>query len=138
MKPLKFCVIIVIFAILLSACTPSSLTSKSDLEGLTWRLTGYNHTQPIAGTQPTIRFEDGQVSGHAGCNHYGANYQIRGDVISFSDIFNTEMACQDPAGVMNQEQTYLDLLRSADRFALTDGGLTLFSGAHQILTFEME
>jgi heat shock protein HslJ len=138
MKPLSFSVIIAILTILLCACAGYSLSGASNLDGATWLLTGYNHTHPLEGTQPTIQFEDGQVSGNAGCNHYGGSYQIRGDAISFGEISSTEMACQDPVGVMNQEQTYLDLLRSADRFALTDGVLTLFSGAHQILTFEME
>jgi heat shock protein HslJ len=129
---------IMIFATILSACAVNSPTSAPNLEGVTWVLTGYNQTRPIAGTQPTIQFTEDQVSGNAGCNHYGGNYQIQNDAIHFDAIFSTEMACQDPAGVMDQEKTYLALLRSADRFKLADGVITLFSGPDQVLTFEMK
>jgi len=137
MKTLRITVIITIFAILLSACVGSSPTSKPNLEDTTWVLTAYNDNHPIEGTQPSIQFENGQVSGNASCNHYGGSYQIKGDAISFSDLFNTEMACMDPDGVMEQEQIYLDLLRSASRFELVDYLLTLFAGPNQILTFQM-
>lgn len=138
MKPIHIFVMITIIAALLSACAGSGLAGEPDLEGATWLLTAYRDTPPLEGTQLTIQFTDGQVSGNASCNHYGGSYLIRGGEISFSGIFHTEMACQDPVGIMNQEQIYLDLLGSADRFELADGVLTLFSGSNQVLTFEMQ
>lgn len=128
--------IITILAILLSACAGNSPASERHLDKTSWVLTTYNDSRPIEGTRPTIQFEDGQVSGNAGCNHYGGSYQIEGDVISFDALFSTEMACMDPDGVMAQERTYLELLRSAQRFELVDGALTIFGGSQQTLTFE--
>ncbi|MCJ7703894.1 MAG: META domain-containing protein [Anaerolineales bacterium] len=100
----------------------------------------YNDNHPIEGTQPTLQFEDGQVTGNASCNHYSGSYQINGDMISFDALFSTEMACMEPEGVMNQERIYLDLLMSADRSELSasEDVLTIFAGSHQILTFEVK
>jgi heat shock protein HslJ len=125
-------------AFLLGACGGSAPSLGSQLGGETWVLTAYNDTPPIAGTEVTLRFEEGQVSGNAGCNQYGGGYQIDGDAIRFDALFNTEMACLDPEGRMEQERVYLELLGSADRIALDGGVLTFFSGSQPILTFERE
>ena len=103
-------------------------------------LTTYNDARPIDGALPTMEFEDGQVSGTTGCNHYSGSYQINGNAISFDALFSTEMACMDPEGVMEQERIYLELLGSADRFELSDSEdvLTIYAGPHQILTFEVK
>jgi heat shock protein HslJ len=138
MKPLSITITITFFMILLSSCTQSSREVQPALEGTTWILTSYNNKRPIEGTQPTIQFKDSQVSGKASCNHYGGNYQVKGNAINFDGLFNTEMACQDPEGVMEQEQTYLKLLKAAQRFELVDGSLTIFSGSQDTLTFEKQ
>ena len=137
MKTRRIAMILTICAIILSACAEISPADQPDLEETTWVLMTYNDNHPIEGTQPTLQFEDGQVSGNAGCNHYGGSYQVKGDAISFGALSQTEMACMDPEGVMVQERTYLDLLGSTDRFELVDDVLKLFAGQHQILTFEM-
>jgi heat shock protein HslJ len=140
MKPLQAVFVrttITIFAILLSACAINSRVTWPHLEG-TWVLTAYDDASPIDGKQPTIQFDNGQVSGTTVCNHYGGSYQITEDAISFTDIFSTEMACMEPEGVMEQERIYMELLVSADRYALADDVLILFAGSHQVMTFEME
>ncbi len=136
MKKLRTAAAISIFAIMLSACAWSSPTGQLDLEGTTWELTGFNQNHPVEGTQPTITIEDGQVSGNASCNLFGGSYQVKGDAISFSDLFATEMYCMDPEGVMEQEHTYLELLRVAQRFELVDGILTIFTELEQTMTFQ--
>lgn len=138
MKTLKFAVVITISAILLNACAGSSPADTPDLEETTWVLTAHNDNRPVEGTQPTIQFEDGQVSGNASCNHYGGSYRIKGNAISFSNLFNTEMACMDPEGVMEQERSYLELLGAAQRFELVDGVLTIFAGPAGTMTFERQ
>lgn len=138
MKTQEFIFLSIIFAIILSACAGSDMADQPDLEGATWVLTSYNQSHPIEGTQLTIRFEGDQISGNAGCNHYGGSYQIKGNMISFNDLFNTEMACIEPVGVMEQEHNYLELLRSAQRFELIKGLLTIFTSSQQILSFETQ
>jgi heat shock protein HslJ len=124
--------------IMLSACANWDSTDQPDLEGPTWVLTAINKNSPIEGTYPTLKFEGDQVSGIAGCNTYGGSYHFERDAITFSDLFNTEMYCMDPEGVMEQEQTYLELLGNAQRFELIESGLTILVDPEQTLTFETQ
>jgi heat shock protein HslJ len=64
------------------------------------------NSQPIEGFQPTILFKNGQVSGNAGCNHYGGSYTVDGDRIEFGTIGGTEMYCMEPEGIMDREMAY--------------------------------
>ncbi|MCP4168705.1 MAG: META domain-containing protein [Chloroflexi bacterium] len=72
-------ILIAIFAILSGTCFESSPASQHNHEDTTWVLTAYADNRPIDGAQPTVQFEDDQVSGNANCNHYGGSYQIEGD-----------------------------------------------------------
>ena len=136
MKTLRIAVVISIFAIMLSACAGSSPTGQPDLEGTAWMLAAFNQNRPIEGTQLTITFEDGQVSGNAGCNSYGGSYQVKGDAISFDALYMTEMGCMEPEGVMDQELTYLELLGATRRFELVGGVLKIFADSEQTMTFQ--
>lgn len=138
MKIAKILIVFSSLVSLLSACAGSNPTDASKLEGHTWVLTNYNDIPSIASHQPTLLLEDGQVSGTTGCNHYGGSYQIKGDSIHFEALFNTEMACLDPQGLMEQEQVYLGLLRVANRFEINELGLTLFTETGQNLVFEIQ
>jgi heat shock protein HslJ len=125
----------ILLILILSACSGISQAGEPPLEGTAWVLTSYNDSLPIDGTQTTIQFEDGEVSGSAGCNHYGGSYQIKGDTIRFEGLYSTEMACMDPPGVMEQEQAYLDLLRSSERIEMSDDLLTIYAGSQEHLIF---
>ena len=83
MKTGKLTIIFYIFAVLLSAC----VDSQSNLDGTSWVLITYNDILPIEGAKPTLQFDSGQVLGNTGCNHYGGDYQIKGDAISISALF---------------------------------------------------
>jgi heat shock protein HslJ len=135
MKPLKIAVVFSILAMMLSACAESS---QIDLEGTTWLLTAFDEKSPIEGTQPTIQFGNGQVSGNTGCNLFSGSYQLNGDDISFGSLAWTERGCVDPEGVMEQETMYVELLGAARRFELEDDGLRIFTDSQEILTFERQ
>jgi heat shock protein HslJ len=98
-----------------------------------WVLTTYRSgadtvASVIAGTRITAEFTAaGNLTGTAGCNEYFATYQAEGATITIGPIGSTKMNCITPAGIMNQEQTYLGLLGDAagfriegDRLELTD------------------
>jgi heat shock protein HslJ len=79
-----------------------------------WRVTGLVRddglASPLAGTELTARFaEDGTVSGSAGCNTYAGAYRVEKSAIEIAARVVTRKACVDPAGVMDQETTYLSL-----------------------------
>lgn len=138
MKSINFIHLIFIMGFALSACQSVNTASQSDLEGHTWSLQSYAGNQPIEGSRISLQFADGQISGTAGCNHYGGGFTVKGQTISFSDIYATEMYCMEPSGIMDQEQSYLEALSVVNSFDLTDGELTLTTSLNQVLIFEIQ
>jgi heat shock protein HslJ len=103
--------------VFLVACgaVPTSADS-ADFAGTSWRMTGYDNgrqamTSTLAGTVVTMVFSaDGRVSGSAGCNRYGAAYEVKGTGLRFGAAFATKMMCVTPDGVMDQERHFLQAL----------------------------
>lgn len=137
MKSLRFAVAVYIIVMLLSACGGGG-SDQPNLEGVTWELTAINGNEPIEGTRPTLQFGNGQVSGNAGCNSFGGEYEIQGDKIGFGALVQTEMFCMEPEGVMDQESTYLGMLGNAVTFEVGGGVLTIVTGPGESLTFERQ
>lgn len=101
------------------------------LDGTRWTLTDYlsdtTSRQALNGTTVTMEFgSDGKITGSAGCNHYFADYTLKGTTITIGQAGSTEMYCIAP-GVMEQESAYLAALGRAvsvtaahDRLSFTD------------------
>lgn len=66
----------------------------------------------IAGTSITASFADEVISGFAGCNNYSGTLTPEGDHFTVSGIVTTRMFCEQPVGVMEQEQAYLAALET--------------------------
>jgi heat shock protein HslJ len=136
----KHSAVLVLSAIVLlsvAACSLPGLPglpSTDPLKGTSWRLVMLGGAGLLPGTQITATFEDGQVHGQA-CNSYGGAYKVSGDKISISELCQTEMACVDPPGVMEQERRYLEMLSMAKTFKLSDSQLQIFSATGEVLTF---
>jgi len=120
-----------------AACRRASTPTNGTLEGTSWTLIAYRKTRPIAGTTITAMFQDGQVSGSAGCNSYRGPYTVSGSGISVGALASTKIACLDPEGAMAQETLFLELLQKAQTFRLSDGQLQVFFSEHEALTFEL-
>lgn len=105
------------------------------LDGTLWILTAYRKMQPIDGSTITATFQNGEIKGSAGCNSYFASYQIKGNEIAMGVIGQTEMACLDPEGVMEQESNIMEFLRDAQEFLLANGQLQIFRSDGEALTF---
>ena len=133
MKKRGIFLVVILMGIVLGACTGSS---TKELEGTHWVLVEINQSPIIVGTAPTLHFEDEQVSGYTGCNSFSGGFQVDDDVISFSGLFWTEIGCMEPAGVMEQERAYMELLGLAERFELGNEALKIFTGSEGSLTFE--
>ena len=100
------------------------------LENTQWQAAGINNGRggvvSSATTElATARFQDGKVSGHAGCNSFNASYEITGDQITIGPAMTTRMHCAEPDGIMDQEQEYLQALSRVRVYELTDTGLKL-------------
>ena len=99
------------------------------LEGVTWKVLGFNNgrdavVSPLAGTTPTLTFEAGTVTGHAGCNRFRAGYTVAGNRVTIAPPAVTRMAC--PAqGVMEQEREVLAALQSTSTWSIEGGVLDM-------------
>lgn len=104
------------------------------LAGPGWVLTSLNGAPPVEGTNITLDFSqgkyEGRVGGFAGCNTYGGTYVAADEgVVKVGETAVTLMLCQGPAGVMEQEEAYIDALRNAAGYRVTDGRLEIESAA---------
>ena len=122
-------------ALLLSACGGSGAAGNDPLDGTSWELWAYRKSKPIPGSITTATFEDGKISGSGGCNNYFGSYQVDGKSITITDLAITEMACMEPAGIMEQESLVMEYLWDAQRFELQDNRLMIFRSDHEALTF---
>lgn len=100
------------------------------LAGTSWIVTGVNTgdavTSPIMGTDLTVAFgEDGTVSGSGGCNQFTGTYTVTDGALQVGPLASTMMACETPAGTMEQEAAFLKALESATTIQLQVTSLTL-------------
>jgi heat shock protein HslJ len=126
--------LVAILLVSLVACALPGLPGTDPLKGTSWRLVSIGGSGLIPGTEITAKFEDGQVGGSA-CNSYGGSYEVSGDKITISELSQTEMACVDPQGIMEQERKYLEFLSMAQSFQLSSAQLSIFSAGGDTLTF---
>ena len=61
-------------------------------------------------TEIWAEFEGSAIRGSGGCNDYGASYTGDGSSLAVTEVIRTEMACLEPAGIMEQEQRYFGYL----------------------------
>ena len=116
------------------------------LAGTSWAVTTYTmtggaFTGVLDGTEVTINFgTDGTLSGFTGCNNYTATFAVEGPYDEFEDgvrdendgqaitigpIEVTEIACESPGFIMEQEAEHLANLEGAERWFISRGNLVL-------------
>jgi heat shock protein HslJ len=131
------------------AYEPLPEAAQPPLEGPTWLLLSIVGARQIEGepvpwpepvwlvegTEITLAFEGGTVSGSAGCNDYGAAYTLDGTSLEFGDIAATEKACLTPEGVMDQEQRYLGALEDVTDYRISGTLLWLWTKDRRALAF---
>jgi heat shock protein HslJ len=143
MKKLFIMMLLSLTMIVLAACGgPQSPQEPGEepqpaIVGTQWVLTSLRGSSPIAGSEVTLLFEQGSAGGSGGCNSYGAEY-MRTDPnqLNFHTIIQTEMACMEPQGVMQQETDYLSTLSETSAYRVNGDTLELLNADGQtILTF---
>jgi heat shock protein HslJ len=128
--------------IVLSACAEATSPGHGGdgLEGRTWILDATSVAALVddapADARVTIRFDDGEVGGSAGCNLYGGTYtRGEGDAIAIEVGSMTEMACDEP--LMALDTAFVGALGEVAAYRLDDDALTL-DGGDDTLTFDAE
>jgi heat shock protein HslJ len=120
------------------------LAAREQAAGIagSWEVTGFNNgaeavVSPIVDTEITAEFaEDGTVSGSSGCNTYTGGYTLEGDTVAIGPLASTRMACEEPEGVMDQEQQYLVALESAATWSIR-GDILEFRNADDAIAVTM-
>lgn len=114
------------------------LTAEAvDLDGTEWILTSLQGADLLAGTNITLEFAEGHVSGFAGCNAYGGPYTLEGDGLAIQELAITAQGCIEPEGVMDQESAYTQALLDGEAYRLADGRLEIQDDAGETrLVFE--
>ncbi len=114
--------------------SPTVSNTSAALEGTTWSLTSLVTegitTDVLPNTTVTIAFDNGNVTGSAGCNRYFSHYESSDQNIAFTSIGSTLMYCTDP-GVMTQETTYMQHLQNTTAYAISDDTLSLVNADGQ-------
>lgn len=100
---------------------------SSSLAGTEWTLESFGPDdaplQPLADTTISIAFTDTQVSGSFGCNSFFGGYTVDGQQITFSQLAQTLMACEDQ---INQQENQLSkALQSVQTFTINGDTLRL-------------
>ncbi len=93
-------------------------------------------TDVIPGTEVTLGFREGGVSGSAGCNKYSASVSVDGAEVTFGAVTVTKAWCEDPEGLMDQERRYLGILSRAKAYRIFGNQLALLTDESEQLLFQ--
>lgn len=105
---------------------------SNDLAGTSWIVIGHNNgrggvVSSIIGTEMTADFDtDGTLIGSAGCNTYSGEYKVEGEAITISlPPVSIMTACEQPEGIMEQEQEYLAALGTVATYQISGDRLEM-------------
>lgn len=122
-----------------NSSSPSSSSSSDDedpLLGTAWLLNQYGGNDILPnGNQPSITFSGGLASGNSGCNGWQGNYTIDGTNLTFGELTGSEIFCENPEGIMEQEDAFLQMLGDAASYELNGDQLTIFTSSGETLVF---
>ncbi len=125
-KPCILVVLAITAIMFLAACAGLGGNALADTA---WELESLAGDGLIPITKITIEFTADEVSGSAGCNTYGGTYEASRGSLTLVDLYATEMGCLEPTGILEQESTYLNTLRSVANYQIDGGRLVLLDGA---------
>jgi len=114
---------------------PAQSGSQASLAGTEWRLLSFGtpgaEVPVVEETTITLHFNDaGQAGGTAGCNSYGARYEVRESELAFNRLSHTMMACAQEQ-IAQQEKAFLQALENAHGYALAEERLTIWYDGDQ-------
>jgi heat shock protein HslJ len=121
--------------IMLMSCTSSKeniqqTTQKTPLISTYWKLTEMDGKQVtvIEGmNEPYILLSaENLVKGNTGCNTLFGKFSSSNDILTFSEISSTKMACFEPE-ISNVEIKLLNVLKTAANYKLTGEQLELYN-----------
>ncbi len=123
------------FLLSLFCFTTACTTPPNQLDGSTWVLqileSGEQSDAIIPGTMLTAEFTANTISGTAGCNWYGGNYQSGKSSLQIDELAKTTIDCHPL--ISAQEARFAEVLLAADSFLLDNGRLTIISDQARLI-----
>ena len=126
----------IISLLLVASCSILPGAGSNQLTDTTWKLISFDGNIPLAGKDMTAEFDAKEIQGSASCNSYFGTYNLKGDQISISGLGWTEMACMDPEGIMEQEQTIMKMLSESSSYSIQGDKLQITTSAGELLMFQ--
>ena len=104
------------------------------LTGLEWIVETIGGEPVVEDSKASILFlAEDRVAGNASCNRFTGSYRLTGEGLSFGQMANTRMACEEP--LSRQEMGFLELLQKTHRFEIgPEGRLVLHTPDGQSIT----
>jgi heat shock protein HslJ len=132
--------LLIVSAALLVACSAAGASSASpaSLDGRTFLSTQVAGVDLVPDTQVRLTFEDGDLSAQAGCNVMGGAYTIDGDRLTTTQLFMTEMGCDEPRQAQDEWLAAflgdITFTLEGDTLVLTDGTIRLTLADKEVVT----
>ena len=99
-----------------SPVATADVLASANLQGTEWRFIEIGGTAVPDDVVATLRLRGNRASGKAGCNSYGASWQMTADGgTRFGEMMSTKMACLEPAGAMRVERGVFNALQKTAR-----------------------
>jgi heat shock protein HslJ len=126
-------IMVIIAGMLLAACAAPGQPGSNQqatplpalLENQEWTLTSLLGQEPLPGTDASVQFEDGTVTGTTGCNSFGGEFMLSDNSLTFNNLYQTEMACTEPAGIMQQETAFMQAMMQTASYQITGNQLEI-------------
>ncbi len=96
-------------------------SAQPNISNTSWEL-----ADAVKGTKPTIKIDNGKISGNAGCNKYFGELSLDTTAGNFmvSNAGATKMMCAN----MDVEDNFLKMLNQADKYVVSGNTLELYKG----------
>lgn len=108
------------------ANNPAANSAPASLVGTEWVLRDVAGTPALDKPEATLAFlEAGRAAGSGSCNRFNGSVEISGSAIKFGPLASTHMACMEN-GIGNQEDRYLKILQSANRYEIQGEKLLIY------------
>ena len=128
---MKKIIILLLVSFNLQSC--SEKLTGSSINNTKWTLTEWPQQTLPVGKMATLNFNEAdKISGKSFCNGFGGIANISGNSIKFDQLLGTMMFCED---VGTAEKLYLDGLKTATSFKVTDLKLRLYKGEVMLMEF---
>ncbi|MEZ4594886.1 MAG: META domain-containing protein [Chloroflexota bacterium] len=125
-RQLKLVMLNFFILITLTACDGQQYSLAQTLAGNEWELIQLNGDDLIFESKITLQFENRRVTGFAGCNSYTADYHSDSSgSLSIPEVARTLLGCSSPAGVIDQENAYLEALWTAATYQIANETLEI-------------